>query len=797
MQRFILLSLLLFSQFTKSQTLNGTLADSITRKPIELATVILLRGDSVVYSTESTAKGGFTITATTGEYDLAISAIGYEQKKIKLVEIKQGNASVGQILLQPKTFFLKETEIVATKQAITMTAGKIVFDVEKSTSAEGGNLKDLLQEIPGVTVDNDNKITVKGKSGVKILVNGRTSAMANNDLEAFLKSLPSNSIQSIEVITNPSSKYEAEGAAVIIDVKLKKGVIKGFNGSVSAGMGTAFTKPIFGRRNASGNANFKNEHVNVFSARNYESSANFSANDTVTFNGNSIHNNKQAGHTFNAGTDWYINKKNTIGFAAEGSFSKSNWISNATSERTRTGNYKATYLTKSSTANTNNNISTNVYYEHKYDDTSSRKMNVELTYSLQSSPSTNNYLIEAFGSNDDFIADESISEKRVSKKKIHNVIAALDYIAPLKISGHSIETGIRNELNITTNPYTVYNTSTSIEVYDSAVSNFLKYTDNVAAAYVTYNAEFGDFDVSGGLRAEQTNVLSNRPGVYQNYVNLFPDLSATYHVNDSNTLGLNYSNSIYRPSFWEIDNQIKRNGKFSLYQGNPALRPQTVHDVSLEYNSSFRKQNINIGASFTYTRNVSTYFNQVLAENVILQTYKNVGNSVGGTVSLSAQFTLTKWWSMNLYGGYYFQQYRINSGTLKGVSNIHSGSFNFSTNFTFWGKTTLSISMWGGGGWGEFQTRYQPIVSSTISIKKNFLKDKLTVRLSCNEPLNTMQWRSKAKGNGFYSQSKYVNQNPTVNVGLSYRFGKEQFNMQRNRERSSRGSGKSNGPGGM
>ncbi len=309
--------------------ITGTVTDSATSGAVELATIALRlpNGTTVINATTADASGKFELKDThAGKYQLAVAFMGYNTRIIPVTI--NSNLNLGNIQLSPSVNSLKAAVITAERPDITINAEKTVFNVAKSPSSQTGMADDLLRNIPGITVDQDGNISITGKQGVKVLVDGKPNAQADNDLPGFLKSLPANSIESIEVINNPSARYDAEGNAGIINIKLKKGKANGLNVSLSAAYG------ILNRYNGNININYRKDKFNVFA--NYavnDSKTGFTSvsnrdllvNDTTSYyNYTGTGQQKRLGTNLKAGFDYNINDQNTITYTASGNYGRSN-----------------------------------------------------------------------------------------------------------------------------------------------------------------------------------------------------------------------------------------------------------------------------------------------------------------------------------------------------------------------------------------------------------------------------------------------------------------------------------------
>ena len=340
-QVLLIAAFMVYSLFSMGEStgfsIHGTVVDSLTGKGVELATIAIKAdgSDRIINGVTAEADGQFTLEkVTAGKYLLTISFVGYNSKTIPVNAT--GDVQLGVIKFSSSSKTLDAAVIVADKALITKTSEKTVFNVAQSPANQIGNAEDVLRNMPGVSVDQKGNISIVGKQGAKILVDGKPNAQAQNDLESFLKSIPASSIEAIELITNPSARYDAEGNAGIINIKLKKGRADGLNGSISAGYG------VLNRYNGTAEINYRKNKINVFGTY----AANFSKvgdqwiehrainlNDTIThYNMNSVITDQHLNNSLKAGIDYFINDKNTLTYTVSGNYSVSKWLSVTSSQ---------------------------------------------------------------------------------------------------------------------------------------------------------------------------------------------------------------------------------------------------------------------------------------------------------------------------------------------------------------------------------------------------------------------------------------------------------------------------------
>lgn len=792
---------LFFIAFTSSAqiSISGKVIESLG--PVPFASVVVYSRDTVfIAGTATDLEGGFEFSKLpTSSYLLKVSALGYKAV-FKQLNFDKGNTNLGDIQLTADQKSLSEVAVTGTKKVYTKDAEKATFNVALSPTHQIGTVDNVLQNLPGVTVDQNGNISMQGKQGVIVLVDGKNNPMASANLNAFLKSIPANAIESIELITNPSAKYQAEGNAGIINIKLKKGRADGLNASITASYGTV------ARTNNNVVLNYRKNKVNLFGTYAYSyvqnqtrfiDSRDILLKDTSYYYMNSPSDDVNQNHNAKAGFDFFINPKNTFTYTTNFNWSLQRSKTNSYSDfkdnfRTLIHDYTSEVSNKENFYTITNDLS----YQKTYD-TSERAFSVNLTHTFLKAKETkflDSRARDGFGIFDPL---ESLNRNTYINKNIHNVIFQLDYTQPLKIKGQKIETGLRNETTFNKNVFDVYTVSNQIEVKDSLLSNSFDYIENVNAFYATWNALFREqFALNAGLRMEHTFIKSNDNNVERNYVSFFPSLSLGYYINENHSITMAYSRRLDRPSFQQINNAVIFFDQYSTWQGNPYLRPAFFNQVSFNYQGMVKKHifNVEIGGNFT---------NDEYTESSLLDTISRLskGSVVNGSagkqafLQLYTKFTITKWWELqtnhNLMYSYYSFLEGYNRAPMQGLSyNLWASNV-----FRFWKTMSIDINGWFNVGGVSFQGRSKAVGVLNASIRKSFLKDNnLVVAITGNNILQTMKWRWNTSNTNMETVGSWQSYNRTVNLNITYIFGNKNALRRQDDKSNSRleggGSGK-------
>jgi hypothetical protein len=757
----------------------GKLTDSISGTQVELVTVQLKSPAATTpeYVQLSDLDGAFIFDRVQrGSYDLIFTFVGYDTKKIPVTVNK--DLDLGTIKLATTSQALKEATVTSQKAVITKTSEKTVFNVAQSPTHQTGTAEDALRNMPGVSVDRNGNISMIGKQGVKVLVDGKPSVLAESNLQAFLKSIPANTIESIELITNPSARYEAEGNAGIINIKLKKGKRDGLNGSASAGYGYT------ARFNGNLVLNYRKNKINFFTTYglNYKyeehefiDKRNITVRDTLShYNMYNPSSEKNLTNTLKAGLDYFIDDKNTLTYTFSGSHNISRWPSNSTSQ-----NYMADYsLMNSYQSSTNDHglnysFTNDINYLKKYD-TTEREMMVDLSHTYVNSHSDNTLNSTGFDAAGQPLSGQSLSRRMISDNAIHNVIFQLNYAEPLKRAGHKIETGLKNETTFNKNDYNVFDKTNGVEAQNTLLSNSFDYMENIAAFYMIYTGAHKEwFTYSGGIRAEHTFIKSNKSNVSRNYLSLFPSATLSASFKHDQNLSLSYSRRVQRPEFRQINNAVTYFDQYSTWEGNPYIVPSFSNILSLSYTIQIKKAMISISSDNTFRTNAFSESSHVDSLRITRGTVINGGDDrvIGGSVYVKVP--ITKWWEvqMNHYIAWQRYDYRkdVNTGPVTGVYyNIWA-----SMDFKFWKNTVFNINGWFNTGDVFPQGSSKAVGVINASIKKDFLKDRLSVSILAQNLLNTMKFQWYVNNTNLHTNGSWQNFNRTVMVTLTYRFGKD------------------------
>ena len=754
MKKIILLflvsiSLNLVAQSSKKISITGTIVDKTTNAPLEFATAILLKSNTIVTGVSTNEKGEFNLRAVEGSYTIRLEFIGY--KPIELpTKTYTKNQQLGSIKLDEEAAQLDTIEITAEKSTVEYKLDKKVFNVGKDLISKGGSVNDILNNVPSVTVDAVGGVSLRGNGNVQILINGKPSVLTSNN---GLAQIPAENIEKVEVSTNPSSKYGAEGTAGIINVILKRNKKGGFSSSVQVTTGS----PVNNALNY--NVNYKTEKFNIFSNLSH---ANVGLPGTLeyfqtnTSNQNIISSTKQhvdieRNYKMNnvyLGGDYYINDKNTLTFSY---YFRSN-VSNHFTD------YTYDFL------DNNNQLESSILATNKYREPQKAnqiEVNYVKTFKKPGQKFTANIQYDFW--NDD--ENENITEKQTfpvvsvenslksrDVESSKDLLFQSDYVLPI-FEKSRLEMGIKGEIRRINSDYTVWDNAVVVDSLD----NLLHYDEKIYGAYVQYGNREKKFQYSLGLRMEHSDTKStDRKNVFFNhkkYTDLFPTVHLTYNFSDSNSLQLSYSKRITRPRFWQLNPFGGIADRNNVRYGNPDLNP--MYTNSFEIGTLKRWSGFTINPSIYYQRSTNifemiTYRN---SNNTIITIPVNLGSENRYGIELVSTYSPYKWWRLsadvNFYG---FNQ----TGSYKSINynfsnNTWTSRLNSTMKFTdFSIQSTVNYV----GARTSGQTYTESVAWFNLGMSKDFLNDKMTLTLNANNLFNSRETKRFINGDNYTFTSK-------------------------------------------
>jgi iron complex outermembrane recepter protein len=805
-QLFLLfVSLALLGSTTYAQKITGIVKDQ-QGKGLEKTTVSLLRAkDSVVVKFGTTDKAGaYTLIAGgPGNYLIGVTNVGYAPTYSASFEVATSDVNAPDLTMLKAEKALQGVTVTSKKPMVEIRADKTIMNIEGTINATGNDGLELLRRAPGVTIDKDDNISLAGKNGVQIFIDGKPSPLSGADLAAYLKSLQSAQIETIELITNPSAKYEAAGNAGIINIKLKKNKAYGTNGSANAG----YNIGTFPKYNAGISLNNRGEKINLFGNYNYNSSKNrnhfqlYRDVNNLIFNGKTMMDMENQSHGFKGGLDYFASKKSTIGILINGNITDNDL---QTDSRTPIIN-KSTGVTERVTRanNTNiqdrNNINFNLNY--RYTDTAGRELNLDADYGLfrikgnQLQPNYN------YNADESALINQNIY-RFISPTDIDIYTVKGDYEQNFKKGrlGLGFKVSIINTDNHFER-YDVQQMKPEVKSLDINLSNQFNYSENINAGYVNYNKQFKGFMVQVGVRVENTkstgdsyalnadgSVNTSSKGTFERkYTNVFPSGAITFNKNPMKQWGFSYSRRIDRPAYQDLNPFEFKLDKYTYMRGNTLLRPQYSNIFSV---TNTYKYKLTTTLSYSHVADIFVQLVKRALDNdsASFMTKENLADQNVVNLSVSYPFQYKsysvfananvnyskykadlggpeKQVDLDVFAYSVFMQHSLKIGK-KGWTAEASGWYN-SPNI--WGGTFESKALW----------------SVDAGVQKTIFKGKGNLKVSVSDVFKTIRW----KGESNYDNQRLVasgyGETRQLRTSITWRFGSNTVKAARQRKLAS------------
>lgn len=791
-----------FSQVIK----NGKISISINNQlnaPLENTTVELLRGkDSVLVKTAITDKSGVAVLEklASGNYIIKASMVNYSPQysaAIILTE-EQNNITVPSISLQQKSGEMQEVAVTTRKPFIQKLTDRIVVNVENSIVSAGSSAMDVLERSPGVNIDQNDVISLRGKQGVIIMVDGKPSPLSGADLANYLRGLPSNVLERIDIITNPSAKYDASGNSGIIDIRMKKDQRMGANGTFTIGYGQG----VYPKANTGATFNYRNKKINLFGNYNFAYRKNLNHlfldrnfyNDKV-YNGGDLKDNYTTipvnFHTARFGADYFASKKTIIGFIVTSNFTHVNQNNNNNSvvfDAQKSPLF--TFQTKALNNSHSRNLIANINYKHTY--SPGKELTADVDYGIfnsdaLSTTATKYYNLTGGTQQPDYILKGDQDGKLTLKA------AKIDFVNPLKKEG-KFEMGLKTSYVSSDNDVKFFDASNGTPQDDVNKTNRFFYEEYNNAGYVNFSKQFKKYNFQFGLRGEHTKLNTHqvKGDIYfdSSYFQLFPSAFFNYKIKEDQTLGLSVSRRIDRPGYSQLNPFLFLIDVTTYNTGNPALLPQRTWSYELSY--TIKSLNFSIGYSHTkdnqnivVTRFKNVFPNIPSEDNVTVLLPVNLRSSDYFGLTVAAPVKINKLWNMINNGNLYYNKY---NGELGGtVLNNGRPSLDVRTNNTFiLGKgwtSELNGSFNSGGQYGFMVT--DPQWSVSAGVQKTIFKNKGTLRFNISDIFWTNLPRAVITYNNYIEKWHAYRETRVANLSFTYRFGKNTVAAERRRQTSS------------
>lgn len=779
----------------KKGRITGVVIDSSSNSPIESATVQLfsLRDSSLVTGAATNKAGEFTLEPRYGRFKIKINFIGYNTTTINNIRVNQETPDVNIGTIKLKTgdeMVTKEIEVEADAPIFENQLDKKVFNVEKTIVSESGSAVDVLKNVPSVTVDADGNVSLRGSSNVKILINGRPSAMLGNDPSSVLEQIPSKMIESIEVMTNPSSKYDPESTAGIINIVLKKQQEDGYNGNISVNAGTG------DKYNTSVNLNFRKNKFNFYGSYNYRSfnmKGNGATNKQTLFNDSTYYNfmtsnstMKMNGHFGSLGFDYIANDKNLFSLSANYNYRDRNRNDNALYQSLN-GQHITTqmYNRLSGDDETGKGLDINLSHKLKFDK-KKEELNTAFQYSRSSEDETDdvNQFYPSSGST-------FLLQKDNTTYSLDIFSGQSDFYNPLGEDNKSkFEAGIKGVYRSINSDYKskYFDFLQQKWIYNSLISNNFDYKDQVYSVYANYGNTFKNFSYQLGLRLEQTFTKSEQLTLNQNfehnYFSFFPSVYLTQAVSGTDEIQLSYTRRINRPNLHFINPFVDYSDPQNLRKGNPDLKPEYINSFELGYMKYFTSMTLTGSVFYRRVDDVINRIVNLVDSNTSMVTFENMANAQSYGLELVASGYLAKWLSLN--GSISYSNYKVSGSGSNGLALDNSSDVwdgKLMMNFTFPNLFDFQFGYNYRGRMVMATGTMEPMQALDLAIKKDFFDKRLSLTLRVSDALNTQKFSMQSSESDIYIESVRRRDSRNIFLTLSYKFGTEQKSQEKKRRK--------------
>jgi ferric enterobactin receptor len=782
--------------------ISGKVTDAVTKQPVDYATVSVYKQGSISpfngASTDPT--GNFTINnIPPGDYSLTVDFLGYKQQKIAHVIVSNitKNVSLGEILLAPLQSQLKEVAITAKIPAVENKIDKMVYNPANDLSAQGGTATDILKKVPMVSVDMDGNVELMGNANIRFLINGKPSSIFGASLADALQSIPASQIQSIEVITSPGAKYDAEGTGGIINIILKDSKIQGINGTVNLSAGTRFENGSLNLNARKGNFGVNaffngNEQLNTTTLNNSNSTSYDNTQNSITQlnqRGSNIF--KRSGYQSGISFNWDITPKDQLTASINFNHFGNNSVGSTNQNQSTLSTLTNLTADTMSVNNSSSRFSANsTDWSLAYKKTFSKKdQELDVLYHASYGSNTNNYSQLQNYTNVNVPPFGSIGSNPGTDKETD---ISIDYTQPVT-DNFTIETGAKTVIENLGNTVVTQSLSNGVYIPNPFQTYSFNYKRNVYAYYLSTNLSlFHNFlDVKGGLRYEYTTSSSDYPNtVIPSYGILAPSFVFSHKLDKTQTIKFSYSYRLERPDYRSLNPFYNISDPHNISTGDPNLKPELGHNFELGYNKSFDKgASIYIAGFYRYNTNdlqsFTTHYDTLTIggtkySNVYLNQRYNLGREATEGINLYGSLPITK--KLSIRSNMFFADrisstpgYAQTSGFMYRINM--NGSYDFGNDFA-----------------GEFFVNYrssQITIQGTnpafafynLAVRKQFMNKKLSLGITAANPFNKyVNLNAYTFGPNFNQTSLRQIPLQSFGVTLSYKFGKLEFKKENNKE---------------
>ncbi len=743
--------------------ISGVLTDSLTGKPVEFVTVALLQNGKSVDGTLSDAHGKFSFSRLAkGEYELNFSFIGYQAKTIRQISIteKDPEVVVGNVKLNSAATKLQEVTVVGQKPLIEDKVDRLVYNAEQDISNSGGNAADVLKKVPSLSVDVDGNVQLRGSSNVRVLINNKPSTIMASSVADALKQIPSDMIKSVEVITSPSAKYDAEGSAGIINIITKKNSLEGTNGNVGLSVGT---------RNSNGWSNLNVRKgklgVNMSLSRFEFYIPNETSLERTEYTEGGTRVTRQSGKMRMRGGGTYAQLGLDFDLDSMNTFSAGLRING--------GNFRGRgsqqtilpdELTNSFTHNRQRRLSKDLNLDYTHIFRPQQELSILTQYSETD--------LNSSADQDRLNQDEQLFylQRNANEGMNREITLQTDYTHPFG-NKTTLEVGAKTIFR-KANSDAAYDITLPLQDQRTLSDNIFHYDQEVWGGYVSYGLPLlKNYNLKAGVRYEQTrikgNLLSQSKTFEDDYGNFIPNITLSRTLKENHTVKASYTQRIQRPLIFYLNPYRDERDPTFIFVGNPTLDAEVTHAYELGYSTFFKTSSVNVAFYLRQTDNAIQAINRVEGKATI-RTFENLAQLTSYGVSVSGSTKPVPKWNINGSLNAYRSRLQSELGSNDAWQynlNVNSG-YEFGKGFTaqvYAGYNAPSVTLQG----RNFAWHY-----TSFSVKKEFLEKKASVTLGINNPLSeSINYGSRVSTPAFTQTNNFLNFQRSFRIGFDYKFG--------------------------
>jgi hypothetical protein len=768
--------------------ITGTIKDKNGEGVIAAVVALLNATDNkLVKAAVTNVDGTFAIKAVkTGNYKFKVQVLGYKDYISQAFLLDAASKKLGTITLQNNIESLDEVVVKAEKPMVQVLADKTVFNVDNTIEAAGSSGFELLRKAPGIVIDNNDNVIVEGKAGVLFYINGKPSVLRGEDLANFLKTLQASDIEAIEIITQPSSRYDAEGNAGIINIKLKRDKSLGTNGTVSAGI----TVGQYVRGNGSLSFNTRGKKTSLYGAYSNRLGQDFRfikvkrEQNNFTFGSQSFDLRQRESHNARVGFDYYLNKRSTLGAMVNGNFSNFTSDRNTRTPITPDGTSSPTQILVADNTDKRTMFNGFANLNYKYEGSKGRTLNLDLDYGQYNNDQATLQPNRYFNGTETQTISEIITYFE-APVNIQVMSGQVDYTQ--RFLQGVLGLGSKYSKVSTNNNFRFFDRLNGTDVLNTDRTNDFFYDEQVVAGYLSYQLKLKKMNFQAGIRMEHTlsdgrleSAQDNANAqVRRDYLNWFPSGGITYKANKKNQWALNYSRRIRRPNYQNLNPFEYKMNELEFRRGNPFLRPQYTENLKLSHTYHYT---LTTSLSYSIVNDFSAGILRPLDGNRTFIISENVATQRVINLGVAYPARLNKWWSIYLSVNAFRSVFESTDPAFIGLTQNSMNAYIQNT-FKLPKGLTMQVSgfynsptIWGG------TFRANSIGALNLAFRKRFMNNKLTASLAFNDVLYTQKFSASTEFPEINLLFNSRRDSRQITFSLAYNFGSKDIKRQRKRK---------------